>query len=717
MAEPVAEGCAPRPDWLAATVPNAANADFCIILRHILGSDLRCSCQQVLPACVEDMHGVALPGCYLLQVDEALDISAPARLRYQPNAASGTRKFLLTDGTQHAVGLEQTALKELGRDFPAGIKLVVTCPPVCRGMLLLRPDNTRVAGGSVPALEHARRAAVEVWNRPIVGRPRGLPSLAALQAEASAAAWQQHAAGDTAGPTASRQDPVRPESGTAAAPPRRYHTEASLACAPGRGIHASLEGQASGGTAPASSRWAGGQEGRQPLRALNTNRNSVARAAASAESVPAPGCEPRAAGEGGPPPSSSPHTLGGPLTGLPPTPAATLASSHAGPTPSTQGRGTLDDPILVDELEDPEPRASAPRGHTPPPDEVRSPSTAQPTGHSSSAASHLEPATGPSAAGGASQSARPGSGTAEPAGTPPRVSVGSRASPTERNSPPCAAPARAGGWAPPSLAPLEDELLDAATPTLSQILARRLPGTAPGCPDPHGTSGALMADAAGVRAGSGEDDVPTPRLDHARGGGGWGEQGRAPPEFDILGCEQDSWDTALPRPGGGAGPSAPGDAPFRYLSWLASRAASGAPRDFPLRTSVWGMVQRTVGKLAFADPVSGEEQFVMDVVVEDGTMAVTARLGHQFMADFFGTSPSAYESLLSDPACRAEAAGLAKDLTVLLAQYCGLMTVTLSSKDGPLIVEDLPGQLSAAEAGQLLERSAGKGAQSRHRPQ
>lgn len=96
-------------------------------------------------------------------------------------------------------------------------------------------------------------------------------------------------------------------------------------------------------------------------------------------------------------------------------------------------------------------------------------------------------------------------------------------------------------------------------------------------------------------------------------------------------------------------------------------------------------------------------------------MAVTARLGHQFMADFFGgwctrgprsggvawgsdavrvlvqqpvladarparppacagTSPSAYESLLSDPACRAEAAGLAKDLTVLLAQYCGLMT-------------------------------------------
>ncbi|KFM24315.1 hypothetical protein F751_3033 [Auxenochlorella protothecoides] len=142
------------------------------------------------------------------------------------------------------------------------------------------------------------------------------------------------------------------------------------------------------------------------------------------------------------------------------------------------------------------------------------------------------------------------------------------------------------------------------------------------------------------------------------------------------------------------------------------------------------MVQRTVGKLAFADP------FVMDVVVEDGTMAVTARLGHQFMADFFGTSPSAYESLLSDPACRAEAAGLAKDLTVLLAQYCGLMTgedsgalsavlrwarllhaFTLSSKDGPLIVEDLPGQLSAAEAGQLLERSAGKGAQSRHRPQ
>lgn len=235
---------------------------------------------------------------------------------------------------------------------------MVTCPPVCRGMLLLRPDNTRVAGGSVPALEHARRAAVEVWNRPIgargdmdaagwtpggklrgsdssaeaprarvsyynavcqsrfrpklhtqthaylpllttshptVGRPRGLPSLAALQAEASAAAWQQHAAGDTAGPTASRQDPVRPESGTAAAPPRRYHTEASLACAPGRGIHASLEGQASGGTAPASSRWAGGQEGRQPLRALNTNRNSVARAAASAESVPAPGCEPRCA--------------------------------------------------------------------------------------------------------------------------------------------------------------------------------------------------------------------------------------------------------------------------------------------------------------------------------------------------------------------------------------------------------------------------------------
>lgn len=53
----------------------------------------------------QDMHGVALPGCYLLQVDEALDISAPARLRYQPNAASGTRKFLLTDGVAECCGL------------------------------------------------------------------------------------------------------------------------------------------------------------------------------------------------------------------------------------------------------------------------------------------------------------------------------------------------------------------------------------------------------------------------------------------------------------------------------------------------------------------------------------------------------------------------------------------------------------------------------------
>ena len=115
----------------------------------------------------------------------------------------------------------------------------------------------------------------------------------------------------------------------------------------------------------------------------------------------------------------------------------------------------------------------------------------------------------------------------------------------------------------------------------------------------------------------------------------------------------------------------------------------------------------------------------MDVVIEDGTAAVQARLGHQFLLDFFGAAkrvdcvewlgpgrirehgpcvmsgplrlpgvlsqlkrkkladhlvpplpdmpPLEYRRRLASPEGRAAATGLAQGLTALLAQYCGLI--------------------------------------------
>lgn len=68
---------------------------------------------------------------------------------------------------RQVVALEQVPLSQLPGLPLAGTKLLVADVPVRRGTLLLRPDNTDVLGGRVAALEAARCAAMEVWNRPI----------------------------------------------------------------------------------------------------------------------------------------------------------------------------------------------------------------------------------------------------------------------------------------------------------------------------------------------------------------------------------------------------------------------------------------------------------------------------------------------------------------------------------------------------------------------
>ncbi|KAK3236805.1 recQ-mediated genome instability protein 1, variant 2 [Cymbomonas tetramitiformis] len=116
---------------------------------------------------LQALHNTELPGRFVLQVDEMVNVGADAKERYK-NTNSNTRclKLSLTDGVARVQALEYRYITALHIHSPAGLKIAITDATVRRGMLLLQPDNVQILGGEVERLEKARSRFVEYWNLP-----------------------------------------------------------------------------------------------------------------------------------------------------------------------------------------------------------------------------------------------------------------------------------------------------------------------------------------------------------------------------------------------------------------------------------------------------------------------------------------------------------------------------------------------------------------------
>ena len=83
--------------------------------------------------------------------------------------------------SRRVVAAELRPIPQLSADAAAGLKLAVTDAAVSAGVLLLRPENVDVLGGKVPALEAARKRALEEWAQPPRLEPPGRPGLNLVQ--------------------------------------------------------------------------------------------------------------------------------------------------------------------------------------------------------------------------------------------------------------------------------------------------------------------------------------------------------------------------------------------------------------------------------------------------------------------------------------------------------------------------------------------------------
>ncbi|GAB4816827.1 hypothetical protein N2152v2_003873 [Parachlorella kessleri] len=163
-----------------------------LLLQQCLHCDFNLCGSGALPPGVQELRGTQLRGRFLLQLDEVINIAAPAKQRYSQAGGAGSArclKLLLTDGVQQVAGLEYQFIPRLAPFMPAGTKVLVYEPTIRRGVLLLTPANLVVLGGRVERLEQARQKMVEHWNQPAVGR-RGPPAhIKEATQQAKAAAW------------------------------------------------------------------------------------------------------------------------------------------------------------------------------------------------------------------------------------------------------------------------------------------------------------------------------------------------------------------------------------------------------------------------------------------------------------------------------------------------------------------------------------------------
>ncbi|XP_013661230.2 recQ-mediated genome instability protein 1-like [Brassica napus] len=180
---------------LEVSVPQFSRLEVAAKAKHCFEQFLFCDMNLcgggVLPRNVASMVLEELPGPFVLQVDEIVNIGCALKGRYE-NANAGLKRCLklsMTDGVQRVFGMEYRPVKDLQVLAPAGLKIVVSSVQVRHGLLMLVPETIQVLGGMVEELEEARKRLVIEVNKP----PRGIRTrnrdVASLATRASLAAW------------------------------------------------------------------------------------------------------------------------------------------------------------------------------------------------------------------------------------------------------------------------------------------------------------------------------------------------------------------------------------------------------------------------------------------------------------------------------------------------------------------------------------------------
>lgn len=204
-------GVRPRREWLEscmemlrtsqagfANMIVAQQAELC--LSEFLFADTNAAGDAVLPPNLHTLHAQEIPGPYVLQVDEIVNLSSPLRERYKETPAGCKRclKLSMTDGVQRIFGIEYRPIKDLMVLSPSGLKIALRNVHIRRGLLMLVPEVVDVLGGIVEHLEAAHQRLVQEVNKPPRGRRnrRGQEVLS-LASRALAAAWPSDSSSNT----------------------------------------------------------------------------------------------------------------------------------------------------------------------------------------------------------------------------------------------------------------------------------------------------------------------------------------------------------------------------------------------------------------------------------------------------------------------------------------------------------------------------------------
>uniref|UniRef100_A0A6M2EYY7 RecQ-mediated genome instability protein 1 n=1 Tax=Populus davidiana TaxID=266767 RepID=A0A6M2EYY7_9ROSI len=167
----------------------ASKAKLCF--GQFLISDMNHCGAGVLPPNVDSMHLADLPGPFVLQVDEIVNISCPLKGRYQ-DANAGVKRCLklsMTDGIQRVFGMEYRPIKDLKVLTPPGFKVAICNVHIRRGLLMLVPEALEILGGVVEELDAARQRLADEINKPPRGRRSRTGEVPPLGTRATQAAW------------------------------------------------------------------------------------------------------------------------------------------------------------------------------------------------------------------------------------------------------------------------------------------------------------------------------------------------------------------------------------------------------------------------------------------------------------------------------------------------------------------------------------------------